>query len=176
MKILGFNFSNTPTVEFHLQYMSKKFRKRLWLLRNLKRARATKEDLVNCYCCFLRSVLDYCTNVYHPMLSQVQTNSLEKLQISALRIIYGYGIEKESLLSLSGLSTLQDRRSRLFETFCMKNYENERFKDAWFEERIFTGPDLRNQRILVEKFANTSRLFNSPIYAMRRKLNDMLVS
>ena len=176
MKILGFNFSQLPTIEFHLQYMFKKFRKRLWLLRNLKKARADSKDLVDCYCCFLRSVLDYCTNVYHPMLSQGQTDTLEKLQYSALKIIFGYDTDKENLLKLSGLSTLQERRKKLFEAFCLKNYKNERFKQTWFEERDFEGADLRKQKIIVEKFARTSRLYNSPVYAMRRKLNDILVS
>ena len=92
-----------------------------------------------------------------------------------MRIVYGYDIKKEDMLAKSGLPTLEARRSRLFENFCKKSYANSRFKKAWFTEREFTGHDLRKQKILVEKPARTNRLFNSPLYAMRRKINDLNV-
>ena len=175
MKILGFYFENKPTIEYHLKMLQTKFRKRLWLLRNLKKAKASKEDLVDSYCCYLRSVLDYCTNVYHPMLSKSQTEDLEKLQLSALKIIYGYDIDKDDLLTRSGLVSLEERRDTMFEQFCRKTLENPRLKKEWIEERDFEGPNLRKQKIIVESFANTNRLFKSPLFTLRRKLNDLLV-
>ena len=95
MKILGFHFSDKPTVQEYVSVMEQKIKQRLWLLRNLRNAKATKKDLLDSYCCFLRPVLDYCSNVYHSMLNKQMTNRLEKLQISALRIIYGYEKSKE---------------------------------------------------------------------------------
>ena len=176
MKILGFSFDSRPTVERHTEELRKKFRKRLWLLRNLKYARADAKDLVDCYSCFLRPVLEYCCSVYHPMLNSTQSTSLEKLQYAALKIIFGYNHEKADLLRLSGLSTLEERRKKLFENFCQKIHKNERFRNIWLQERVFEGHDLRRQRIIVEKYARTQRLYKSPIYSIRRKLNDLNVS
>ena len=92
MKILGFYFSSSPTVNAHVEHISKKFRKRLWFLRNIKRATLEQNELLECYCCFLRPILEFCCSVFHPMLNQQLTSKLEKLQMSALRIIYGYNL------------------------------------------------------------------------------------
>ena len=175
MKILGFNFSNQPNINYHLETLCKKFRKRLWLLHNLKYAKLEKSDLKDAYCCFLRPVLDYCSNIYHNMLSKSPEEQLEKLQTSALKIVYGYDKSRSQLLEMSGLISLHERRSCLFESFCKKTHENEIFRRNWMEERFFEGPNLRRQKILTEKFAKTARLYNSPLYAMRRKINDLLV-
>ena len=69
MKILGFHFSSKPNVEKHVEEISRKFRKRLWLLRNMKNVIKEKKELVDIYTCFLRPILDYCSNVYHSMLT-----------------------------------------------------------------------------------------------------------
>ena len=176
MKILGFHFDSDPTIDYNMSMLFKKFRKRLWLLRNLKKARASAGDLVDCYCCFLRSVLDYCCNVYHPMLSKTQSNALENLQFTALKIIFGYDMSKESMLQKSGLTSLKERREKLFLLFCNKTYNNKRLERAWLEARDFEGPNVRRQKIIVEKFASTARLYNSPLFTIRRTLNDTLVT
>ena len=91
MKILGFHFNCKPSPDFHIDCMTKRIKKRMWLLRNLKSAKATKKDVTDSYCCFIRPVLDYCACVYHPMLTKQASNQLEKLQYSALRIIFVLG-------------------------------------------------------------------------------------
>ena len=84
-------------------------------------------------------------------------------------------MKKEEILSESGISTLEERREHLFNNFCQKTYNNERLRQQWLEERVFIGPDLRSQRIIKEKHANTNRLFNSPLYTVRRTINDQAV-
>ena len=176
MKILGFNFSSKPTVDRHVDLMIRKAKKRLWLLRNLKNAKATRKDLLDSYTCFIRPIFDYCANVYHPMTTKQMDYDIEKLQTSALRIIYGYDKSSCELLDISGLPTHKERREELFNNFCKKIYNNPRFKEDWLQERTFVGPNIRNQKIIIEKYARTSRLFNSPLYAIRRKINDIYVN
>ena len=113
MKILGFNFDSSSTVERHIQEVCKKFRKCLWFLRHLSKAVKNKKELVDCYTVFLRPIVEYCMNVYHPMLNITQSNLLEKLQISALKVIFGYDKSSEVLLEMSGLPPLQARRENL---------------------------------------------------------------
>ena len=156
--------------------MCKKFRRRLWFLRNLSKAIRSKDELVSCYSCFLRPVLEYLSNVYHPMLNARLTKHLEGLQIAALRIIYGYAETRETILRESGLDTLESRRETLFKKICLKTHSNPRFRDSWLKDRNFTGPDLRHQKIFNEYFARTDRLFKSPIYTLRRTLNDILIT
>ena len=49
IKILGFHFSNRPSVDKHIEETLLKGKKRLWLLINLKRAHASTGDLLDCY-------------------------------------------------------------------------------------------------------------------------------
>ena len=92
------------------------------------------------------------------------------------RIIYGYNLTSEELLEKAGVEPLKTRRETLFNKFCLKTYNNDRFKNAWFETREFVGHDLRKQKILIEKPASSNRLYTSPLYAMRRRTNDLLIS
>ena len=176
MKILGFFFDSRPTVDKHIYKMGRKFKKRLWFLRHLTKAIKSHQELVACYCCFLRPILEYCSYVYHPMLNKTLTAMIESFQYQALKVIFGYNVKKEDLLEKSGLSTLEERRGGLFKNFCLKIHSTPRFRSQWLKERQFVGHDLRNQMIIEENFARTERLFKSPLFSMRRLLNDILVT
>ena len=176
MKILGFYFGTRPTVQSHIDEMTKKFRKRLWLIRNLKNAKATQKDLLDSYCSFIRPILDYCSSVYHPMINKTSSDHLEKLQKTALKLIYGFDKSEEKLLEMSGITTLKERRNNQFNKFCLSLHNNRRFKEVWLEDREFTGPNVRKQKIIKEKQSRTNRLYTSPLYSIRRRLNDILVT
>lgn len=49
LKVLGFNFSDRPTVQLHVDVTVKKMRQRSWFLRNLARVGFTEEELVRVY-------------------------------------------------------------------------------------------------------------------------------
>ena len=110
------------------------------------------------------------------MLSKQSIYQLEKLQYAALKIVFGYDKTHSRLLELANIPTLEERRNTLFDSFCRKIYENRRFKELWLEERVFEGPEVRRQKIVKEKFAKTSRLFKSPLYSIRRRINDLYVT
>ena len=80
LKQLGFVFGRRP----------KKFRCHLWFLRHFKGAGVEDKDLVALYKCFLVTILDYASVVYHPMMTKMQAANLEGLQAAALKIIFGY--------------------------------------------------------------------------------------
>ena len=174
MKILGFHFGDKPTVEKHIEEMSKKFRRRLWFVRHLKNAIKSSKELVECYSCFVRPIAEYCSNVFHPMLSKTQTACVENLQFSALKIIFGFDHSKSKLLELAGIPTLAKRRERLFSKFCQKIYSNPRFNEEWLPTRPFINQELKHQNIIIEKYARTERLFRSPLYTIRSHLNECL--
>ena len=171
LKQLGFVFGRKPGMRDHLDYMSLKFRRRLWYLRHLRSAGLSEDDLKAMYRCFLLSVLDYACVVYGPMLTQEQEHALEMLQSTALKIIYGIKRSYEELIELSGLERLVERRERLTDKFIKKASENPRMSDEWFPLRPGTKHDIRNEKKYAELFARTDRLYKSPIYSYRRRLN-----
>ena len=173
LKILGFMFGTKPDVSAHVEVMCKKFRRRVWVLRHLKKANIPVPDLIRLYLSLVLPTLDYSCVVYHSLLSITQSQQLEGLQKLALKIIYGVtGVSYSSLLENSGLSTLSERRLGLVDGFLRKAIKDPRY-DEWFPTREFTHHDLRKENIYVEKFARTSRLYNSPLYFYRRRLNNM---
>ena len=71
---------------------------------------------------------------------------------------------------MSGLKTLKERRSDLTDKFALKLRNNPRYSYL-FPQRPLEQRRARRGNRYVEENARTSRLFNSPIYYMRRRLN-----
>ena len=104
------------------------------------------------------------------MLTKGQENDLEKVQKKALRCMYGYKKLYTELLEESGLQPLKTRRQSAVLKFARKASENPIYA-RWFKK----NPNLtstRNPTIFAESFARTNHLYNSPLYAMRRLLNN----
>ena len=153
LRQLGFTFSKRPTVDAHIEETSLKFRKRLWYLRHLKSAGLPEVDLIAMYKCFLLSVLDYASVVYGLMLTKEQAQALEKLQSSALKVIYGLKYSYGELLERSGVEMFCDRRQCLINRFVLKTVKNEALTDLWFPTKEFVHHDLRREKIFEEHFA-----------------------
>ena len=126
-------------------------------------------DLTKLYSALVRSVLEYSSVTYHSMLTKGQENDLENIQKKCLRCIFGYGKTYEDLLKESGMSTLKERRERAVLKFAQKTLKNPVYSH-WFR----LNPNVTSQRnpvVYLEEFARTNRLYNSPLFHMRRVLN-----
>ena len=126
--------------------------------------------MTNIYCSMIRSILEYSSVTFGPMLTKYDSNRLESVQKQCLRSIFGYGLSYEELLSLSNLETLVDRRRRAVMKFALKASKNQQFLD-WFPLN-YNRSSLRNRKTFEEKYAKSDRLYNSPLYTMRRYLNE----
>ena len=176
LKILGFQFGSRPDIGVQVETMSRKFRRRVWILRHLKKASIPQIHLVKLYLSLVLPVLDYTSVVYHSMLSLTQEAELENLQKLALKVIYGVtGISYVQLLEWAGIGTLKERRLRLIDKFLAKTLKHPTYKN-WFPTRNFVHHDLRSERVYEEKYARTKRLYQSPFYFYRRRLNSIAIS
>lgn len=173
MKQLGFYFSERPNVDLHLENVARKFRARLWFIRHLKKAAVGKEDLLHVYKCFLLPIIDYASVVYHSIITKQQSHDLERLQSSALKIIYGWKKSYAEILEENELEYLIQRRQRLTDNFIIKTAQNPRYSDVWFPTKIFTHHDLRREKYYQEMYAKTDRLYNAPLYYYRSRLNEI---
>ena len=169
MKVLGFNFSSDPDMSAHVRAIKSKFRSRTWILRHLQHRGFSKDDLVRVYRSLILPVHDYCSCVYNSSLTLTQASALERLQAQALKSIFGYEHSYSSLLQLTGLKRLQERRDARCDKLARKALQNDRFKH-WFPLNSIARP-TRHQLNYREEFARTKRLYNSPLYHMRRLLN-----
>ena len=169
MKILGFNFSSSPDMAAQVEAIRKGFVARIWSLRHLRHRGLGEDDLLKVYRSILLPVHDYCSCVNNSSLTLTQASALERLQAQALKAIYGYEHSYRALLVRTGLQTLQECRDQRSDKFVQKCLVNPRFQ-AWFppndQERT-----TRNTIPYKEFHASTKRLYNSPLYHMRRRLN-----
>ena len=173
LKILGFHFDGQLNVNAQIVNLIKKFNSSVWSIVHLKRNKLNEETLVRVYKSMIRPIIEYSANVYHSMLSAEQNIMIERCQRKAMKIIYGFGRSYEDAIKEAGLETLRERRGVLFDKFCVKMSRSERFSKKWLPTREIDENErvLRKRNHYLEFRATSARLYNSPVFNMRRVLN-----
>ena len=169
MKVLGFMFSNRPNVKMHVDSLCKKFRRKYWMLRHLKLLGFNELELVKTYQCNILPIADYCSVVYHSLLTDEQDEQLENAQVGALRAIFGYKISGRKMRQKAQLKTLRERRIEQCDKFATKCSVSDRFRH-WFPLKDGRRSE-RNPEKYKEMYARCDRLKDSPLFYMRRRLN-----
>ena len=168
LKLVGFTFGSSPGAGAHVATIGEKYKKKKWMLYHLRDAGFKGTHLYKLYCCYVRSVIEYCSPVYHPLLTQAQEVYLERLQRHALRVCFGYNTPIEDAMHQHNISTLKDHRVRRCDAFLKKAAASPRFGPAWFQQRSEVGMDLRSRREVRETQASSLRWFNSPLSYLRQ--------
>ena len=168
LKLLGFRFGRRPNCQAQVDAIKRSFRGRYWLLIHMRQHFYTEQELVKAYKSLVRPIAEYCSVVFHSMLTDKQDEELERLQSTALRYIYGYGISYRKMREDSGLMTLRQRRIDACDKFARSCAVSDRFS-SWFP----TTNTRRSRHTLPykETYARCDRLKNSPLFYMRRRLN-----
>ena len=72
---------------------------------------ANEMELVNIYILYIRSVLEYCSVVWHSTLTEEQTQTIERVQKTCLKIKLGQAYQNyQQALEYCGLESLAERR------------------------------------------------------------------
>ena len=143
------------------------------MLRNLKRSGFNTGELLTVYKTMIRPVADYAAVVYHSSLTDEQDERLERLQNQALKCIYGPFNSARKLRREAGIQSLRLRRITLCDKFVKKALTNPRFQH-WFPLKSGRMSNrLRKQAAApyLEEKARCDRLYNSPLFFFRRRLN-----
>ena len=139
-------------------------------MRHLKKANLTNSDLAALYKEIHRPAIEYCAPTYHSMLTNDQCERLERLQMKALKTVYGWEKSYSTILEMSGIERLSKRRCDIFMRFANKCSRDTRFAD-WFPPALVTGHDTRSRDRFLERKAKNERLRKSPVFTMIRELN-----
>ena len=169
MKLLGFIFSESPDCNSQVSSLIKKATRRKYILCHYSKF-MPGSDLKKLYCSLVRSVLEYSAVTYGPQISKYQSNRIENVQKQCLKIMYGYNKCYNDLLIESGLETLHDRRQKLLQSFAVKLSKNKNYDSLLplNESRL----SARNPKVYKELYTKTDRLYSSPLYTIRRILNN----
>ena len=171
-RLLGTIVSADLTWKKNSQYLVQRGYSRMLILRNLYQFNIPEEDLVLIYSLYIRSVLEYNSNVWFSAITQEESNDIERVQRCACRIILKEDYsDYETALTRLNLQNLSDRRKTLALRFATKCTNNVRFTDM-FPLNDKQHLNLRNPEKYLVNFARTLRLCKSSIPAMQRLLNQ----
>ena len=155
----------------HVEAIRKRFRQRYWVLRHLRGLGLNESELVRVYTTVIRPIADYCCPVYHSQLTDEQDELVERLQSHALNCIFGPKMSAAAMRKRAGLTTLRARRIGLVDKFVERLAGSEWF-GSWFPLR--KGRTTRGEDTYLEEYARCDRLYNSPVFYMRRRLNGKI--
>ena len=154
--LLGTIVTNDLTWQKNTQHIIQKGYQRMLVLINLYSFNVPDDDLVLLYCKYIRSVLEFNSNVWYwySSITQDEKYDLERVQKVACRIIIKdrymrYG----GALKQLGLQTLDERKTMLSSWFAIKCIKHERFSDL--SPRNEKRGHMRHSEEYQVKFART---------------------
>ena len=140
------------------------------ILRKLTEFEIPVVDMVQIYCLYIRSILEYNSCVWFSSITQEEEDDLERVQKCSVKIILkqDYTDYQEALdyLKLQYLSTRRDKLALKFAKKCTKS---DKFLNLF---PLNTESNIRNSETHKVQFAKRSRLQNASIPAMQRLLNN----
>ena len=118
--------------------------------------------------CSSISVCEYCSAVYHSSLTIEQSDKIEAIQSTALKIILSSTYTNyKSALSKFSLQTLSERRQRHMQRFALKCISDT------FNTNMFPLNTNRHSEKFYVNFARTSQYLHSSIPQCQRLLNTL---
>ena len=155
-KVLGVVISSDLKWSAHIDSIKTKAAKRLYLLRQLKRAGIAHSVLVRFYCSVIRSILEYACQVFHCNLPLYLSEEIERIQRRALRVIF-YDCSYSEGLDNASLTSLHDRRS----TLCKELFSD---IDTQGNHKLSHLLPVRSQQNYTLR---STRAFAAPVYRFR---------
>jgi hypothetical protein len=171
MKMLGYILNDQGTAEDHITEIESKFHRKLWIIRNLKKAGASHRDMLVAYKSMIRPVLEYASVVFHSLLYIGQEERLERLQYRAIKTIFGWTCDYDEACEQNGLESLKTRRIAAIDKFVTKAEKSSRFS-KWFELND-CEQKTRGYKKYKEKSCRTDAFYRSPINFYTRRLNEL---
>ena len=164
-KVLGIFIQQDLKWDAQVDHMCKCANKRLFMLRSLKRFIFNVSELTTVYVGYISPLLEYSDAIWHSSLTVKQSNTLERVQKRACRIILGVNyISYDNAVSVCKLDSLSARREQHSLKFAQSLAKSERTNMLLPPSRSEVhGRQLRNAAHISKLRARTSRFAESPI-------------
>ena len=136
----------------------------------------SREDLLDIYNLYLRSVLEYCSVVWHSTLTVQQGTDIENVQKLCLKIILGidYSSYDEALI-ITGLEKLSTRRESRCLKFGLKSLLHPVHSQLFpVNPKIYA--DIPTKEHFCVNWARTDSYRMSAVPFIQRKLNEYVRS
>ena len=131
-----------------------------------------RDHLMQIYKTFIRSNLEFSSNVWHSSLTKENRQDLERVQKAALKVILRNDYnDYEEALRLTGLQSLDSRRDMIGLRFVKNSLRNANFSKLFPLKKINHVMSVRNPLKYHINKANTERYKRSTIPYLQRLLN-----
>ena len=170
-KLLGVTISSDLTFSAHVEEITRKATKNMWLLLRFRDMGASRYQLLTLWQQKGRSLLEFASPVFFSRLTQEQSKAIENVQRKAFSIILGSTFKNyEMALITLKQEKLSDRRIAAAIKFGEKCVKNPKHSDMFPKNQ--PGRNLRAQRMpYKEYFCRTERMYKSSIPTITRLLN-----
>ena len=170
--ILGLIVSADLTWKKNTENLVHKANVRMLMLRNLIEYPVPQQELVTIYCLFIRSILEFNSNVWFSAITHDEAEDLERVQKTACKLILRKDYSNyEDALKILKLDSLPVRREKLALKFVKGCFKIDQMNEL-FKESTTSKYDIRNKSSYDIKFATHSRLMKSAVPSLQRLLNS----
>ena len=147
VKLLGVIINKDLKWDTNTNYLVNKANKKMRMLHIAAKFTRNREHLMQIYKTFIRSNLEFSSNVWHSSLTKENRQDLERVQKAALRVILRNDYKDyESALKMSRLQSLEERREVISLRFVKKSLKNEMFSKLFPLKNAKHVMNVRNPR------------------------------
>ena len=178
VKLLGLWITTWLDWTKHTKEICKSAYARMTMLTKLKYVGTSVNDLIDIYILYIRSILEYCSVVWHSTLTVEQSNQIEAVQKLCLKIILGEGYtDYKTALEITGLDTLESRREGRCLKFGLRCLLHPIHKSMFPVNPNMQNPHTirRREHFKVNKAKSESYRMSAIPY-IQRKLNSYVVN
>ena len=172
-KLLGTIITDGLKWDENTKYIVKKANQKMRMLHKFSKFTKNKSHIMHIFKSQVRSVLEYCSTVWHSSLTESDSKDIERIQKAAVKLIMGKNYQGYSdSLNFLKLDSLHERRKKNALKFAKKSVMNEKFSS--FFPKNPEGHIMRTRfsdRYKVNK-ANTERYRRSAVPYLQRLLNQ----
>ena len=170
-RLLGVWISEDLTWSRNCQEICQKAYSRISLITKLKYVGVSRKDLLDIYVLFIRSTTEYCSVAFHSSLTQQQSDKLERIQKTCLKVILAEEyVDYKTALEDCNLETLHERRLKRCLDFSLKCLKQPRTRRL-FPVNSNYNSNMRSSEPFEVNFAKTSRYQKSAIPFCQNLLN-----
>ena len=172
VKLLGVVINKNLKWDNNTSYLVKKANKKMRMLHIAAKFTRNRDHLMQIYKTFIRSNLEFSSNVWHSSLTKENRQDLERVQKAALKVILRNEYnDYEEALRLTGLQSLDSRRDMIGLRFVKNSLRNANFSKLFPLKKINHVMSVRNPLKYHINKANTERYKRSTIPYLQRLLN-----
>ena len=171
-KLLGVTIRSDLSFASHIEDITKKATKNLWLLLRFRDMGASTEQLLTLWHQKGRSILEFASPVFFSSLTIEQNDSIESCQKKAFAIILESKFENyEAALKNLQQERLSVRREAAAIKFAQKCLDNPKHSDM-FPRNPPVKYSMRNRKPFKEYYCSTDRMYKSSLPTITRLLNQ----